>query len=91
MTYLVWTFHAIAVIAAIASGRLGTLAASLLGLAAALLIALTAAPLNFQLVDAVVSLARGAWIGWIVIPYILGGLLFWQMAIRPGNAGSEQD
>jgi lactate permease len=21
-----------------------------------------------------------------VVPYILGGLLFWQMAIRPGNA-----
>lgn len=86
MTYLVWTFPAIAVIAAIASGRTGTLAASLLGLAAALIVALTTAPLDFRIVDAVVSLSRGAWIGWIVIPYILGGLLFWQMAIRPGNA-----
>lgn len=86
MTYLVWTFPAIAVIAAIASGRLGTLVASLIGLVAALVVALTTAPLDFQFPDAVVSLARGAWIGWIVVPYILGGLLFWQMAIRPGNA-----
>jgi lactate permease len=86
LTYLVWTFPAIAVIAAIASGRLGTLVASLIGLFAALLVALTSAPLDFRITDAVVSLARGAWIGWIVVPYILGGLLFWQMAIRPGNA-----
>ncbi|MBJ6128521.1 L-lactate permease [Microvirga splendida] len=86
MTYILWTLPAVAVIAAIASGRLGTLAASLLGLSAALLVALTTAPLDFRGPDALISLARGAWIGWIVVPYILGGLLFWQMAIRPGNA-----
>jgi lactate permease len=86
LTYIVWTFPALAVIAAIASGRLGTLAASLLGLSAALLVALALAPLDFRLPDALVALARGAWIGWIVVPYILGGLLFWQMAIRPGSA-----
>ncbi|MBO1905327.1 L-lactate permease [Microvirga sp. 3-52] len=86
MTYILWTLPALAVIAAIASGRLGTLAASLVGLCAALLVALTTAPFDFRLPDAVISLARGAWIGWIVVPYILGGLLFWQMAIRPGNA-----
>lgn len=86
MIYLVWTLPAIAVIAAIAIGRLGTLAASLLGLAAALLVALAAAPVAFPLSAAATALARGAWIGWIVVPYILGGLLFWQMAIRPGDA-----
>ncbi|MGX9394009.1 L-lactate permease (plasmid) [Nitrobacteraceae bacterium UC4446_H13] len=85
MTYFIWTFPALAVIAAIASGRFSTLVASLLGLVAALLVALTVAPIDFQISDVVVSLARGAWIGWIVVPYILGGLLFWQMAIRPGN------
>lgn len=86
MIYLVWTLPALVVIGAIASGRFGTLAASLLGLATALLVALTAAPLGFHISEAVLFLARGAWIGWIVAPYILGGLLFWQMAIRPGNA-----
>lgn len=86
MIYLVWILPAVAVIGAIASGRLGTLGASLLGLATALVVAMTAAPLAFHAADAGASLVRGAWIGWIVVPYILGGLLFWQMAIRPGNA-----
>jgi lactate permease len=86
LTYLVWTLPALAVIAAIASGRVGTLVASIVGLSAALAVALTTAPHGFQISDAIVSLARGAWIGWIVVPYFLGGLLFWQMAIRPGDA-----
>jgi lactate permease len=86
LTYLVWTLPALVVIAAIASGRVGTLVASIIGLFATLAVALTTAPHGFQIPDAIVSLARGAWIGWIVVPYFLGGLLFWQMAIRPGNA-----
>ena len=86
MIYLVWTLPALAVIAGIASGRLGTLAASLLGLGIAVAVALVAAPVAFQVSDAAVSLARGAWIGWIVVPYILGGLLFWNIAMRPGGA-----
>lgn len=85
MIYVVWTLPALAVIGAIASGRLSALGASLLGVIAALFVALVAAPVDFQLADAVISGARGAWIGWIVAPYILGGLMFWQMAIRPGN------
>ncbi|MGE4373890.1 MAG: L-lactate permease [Xanthobacter sp.] len=86
MIYLVWTLPALAVIASIASGRLGTLSASLVGLSIALIVTLTSAPQAFLASAAAVSLLRGAWIGWTVVPYILGGLLFWQMAIRPGNA-----
>lgn len=86
MIYLVWTLPALAVIGAIASGRIGTLPASNIALAVALAVAMTTAPQPYSIADAVVSLARGAWIGWIVAPYILGGLLFWQMAIRPGEA-----
>jgi lactate permease len=85
LTYLVWTLPALVVIAAIASGRVGTLVASVIGLFATLAVALTTAPHGFQVPDAIVSLARGAWIGWIVVPYFLGGLLFWQVAIRPGE------
>ena len=77
---------ALVVIAAIASGRVGTLVASIIGLFAALAVALTTAPHGFRIPDAIFSLARGAWIGWIVVPYFLGGLFFWQMAIRPGDA-----
>jgi len=52
----------------------------------AIAVALGAAPSEFRPSDAALALLRGTWIGWIVVPYILGGLLFWQMAIRPGNA-----
>ncbi|WP_205772492.1 hypothetical protein [Microvirga calopogonii] len=86
MIYLIWTLPALAVIGVIASGRAGTLAASVTGILLALVVALLTARHNFQVTDAIVSLARGAWIGWIVVPYILGGLLFWQMAIRHSNA-----
>lgn len=86
MIYFVWTLPAFAVIISIASGRLGTLPASVVGLSVALIVTLTSAPQIFLAPDAVISLLRGAWIGWTVAPYILGGLLFWQMAIRPGNA-----
>jgi lactate permease len=84
--YLIWALPALAVIGAIASGLAGTLPASLIGLATALAVALATAPQLFGIADAGTALLRGAWIGWIVVPYILGGLLFWQMAIRPGDA-----
>ena len=86
MLYFVWALPALAVIGAIASGLAGTLPASLIGLATALAIALASAPQAFSIADAASALLRGAWIGWIVVPYILGGLLFWQMAIRTGGA-----
>ncbi len=86
LIYFFWTLPALAVVTVLASGRAGTLAASIIGVIVALLVALTAAPHDFQTSEALVFLSRGAWIGWIIVPYILGGLLFWQMAIRPGNA-----
>ncbi|MEJ5022976.1 hypothetical protein WH297_25085 [Ochrobactrum vermis] len=86
MIYLLWTLPALAVIGLIATGRAGTLFASVIGLAIALVVALTCAPISFAPQDAGIAMLRGVWIGWIVVPYILGGLLFWQMAIRPGNA-----
>lgn len=86
MQYLIWTLPALAVIGVIASGKAGTLAASIIGLGLALIVALGMAPDDFPLREAATALARGGWIGWIVVPYILGGLLFWQMAIRSGDA-----
>ncbi|MBL6459111.1 L-lactate permease [Belnapia sp. T6] len=88
MIYFVWTLPALLVIAAIASGQIGVLAASAIGLASALVVAFAAAPHSFQLAEAAVSLARGVWIGWIIVPYIVGGLLFWQIAMRTGDAGT---
>lgn len=86
MLYLAWVLPALAVIGVIGSGLGGALPASLIGLATAFVVALSTAPHVFSIADASTALLRGAWIGWIVVPYILGGLLFWQMAIRTGNA-----
>lgn len=91
MIYLVWTLPALVVIGAIASGRLGALAASIIGLAVALVVALASSPNSFQVADAALSLARGVWIGWIVVPYILGGLLFWQITTRVGDAAMSAE
>ncbi|MFF7400326.1 hypothetical protein ACFZAI_28000 [Achromobacter sp. NPDC008082] len=80
MSYLLWSLPALTVIAAIASGRVNTTIAAVLGLCAAVPIALFAAPAPFSGAQLAVTLERGLWIGWIITPYILGGLLFWQMA-----------
>lgn len=80
MTYLLWSLPALTVIGAIASGRVNTTIAAVLGLFAAIPIALYAAPAPFGGAQLAVTLERGLWIGWIITPYILGGLLFWQMA-----------
>src|SRR5262249_26259625 len=90
MTYLLWSLPALIVIAAIASGRLNTTLAAVLGLLAAIPVALFAAPGAFGAGPLGHALARGLWIGGIITPYILGGLLFWQMAARgaPGQAST---
>jgi len=82
MMYLLWSLPALAVIGAIASGRLNTTAAAVLGLLAAVPIALYAAPASFSAGQLGLALERGLWIGWIITPYILGGLLFWNMAAQ---------
>lgn len=93
MTYLLWSLPALTVIAAIASGRVNTTVAAVLGLIAAVPIALYAAPGPFSGAQLAVTLERGLWIGWIITPYILGGLLFWQMASQanaPASAAAGQ-
>lgn len=82
MMYLLWSLPALTVIVAIASGRANTTVAAALGLLAALPVTLFTAPAPFLLPQLVVALERGLWIGWIITPYILGGLLFWQMAAQ---------
>ncbi|NMK45463.1 hypothetical protein [Achromobacter sp. Bel] len=90
MTYLLWSLPALTVIGAIASGRVNTTIAAVLGLFAAIPIALYAAPAPFTGTQLAVTLERGLWIGWIITPYILGGLLFWQMASQ-GHAPAAAD
>lgn len=82
MMYLLWSLPALIVIGAIASGRLNTTTAAVLGLLAALPIALYGAPAPFGIGQLGLALERGLWIGGIISPYILGGLLFWNMAAQ---------
>ncbi|SIT30714.1 hypothetical protein [Achromobacter sp. MFA1 R4] len=82
MMVLLWSLPALTVIAAIASGRVNTTIAAVLGLLATLPVALFAAPAPFDLPQLAQALKRGLWIGWIITPYIFGGLLFWQMAAQ---------
>jgi len=91
MMYVLWSLPALTVIGAIASGRVNTTVAALLGLFAALPIALFAAPAPFALAQLGVALERGLWIGWIITPYILGGLLFWQMAAQGRTPADNPD
>lgn len=82
MIYLVWCLPALAIVGLIASGRSNVMWASLAGAASAIGVAALTAPLSFGVADATNAALRGAWLGWIVVPYILGGLLFWQIAAR---------
>lgn len=80
MIYLLWALPAIAVVAGIASGRLNTTQAAALALLITLPIAALSGPSPMGLSALWLSLARGGWIGLTITPYILGGLLFWQVA-----------
>lgn len=91
MLYLLWSLPAIVVIGLVASGKADVLRAALAGTFVALGVALLAAPGHFLWAEASTAILRGAWIGWIVVPYILGGLLFWQIASRPGGAAPEDE
>ncbi|KAF1072378.1 MAG: hypothetical protein GAK45_00210 [Pseudomonas citronellolis] len=88
MIYLLWLLPTLAVAAGILSGRLDTTRAALLGLVCAVPVALASAPLGFDAAHLVLALQRGLWIGLTITPYILGGLLFWQVAL-PGSSAPD--
>jgi lactate permease len=77
-----WCLPAIVVAALIGSGRVGVMGAAIIGVAVACVDSIWTSPQSFGLVDAAVSLTRGAWIGWTIAPYILGGLLFWHVVME---------
>lgn len=91
MLYLIWSLPALLVVGLIASGRAGILRAAMVGTIVALAVAFLTAPQTFKAAEAGLALARGAWIGWIVVPYILGGLFFWQLAVKAGNTSAAAE
>jgi lactate permease len=85
MLYFIWLLPTLAVALAIISGRLNTTQSALLGLLASMPVALFSGPLSPTLAQMSGALSRGMWIGIIIAPYILGGLLFWQVAMHEGS------
>ncbi|MFS8931360.1 hypothetical protein [Cupriavidus taiwanensis] len=82
MPYLVWAMPALFVVAAIVSGRVSVAVAALLGLVASIPVAVWDGVTPFGFEKLGLSLARGAWIGLNIAPYVFGGLLFWRVASR---------
>lgn len=83
MTYFLWSLPTLTLLAAILSGRVNTTIAATLGLACAVPVALWTGPsLLFDSHQLYVAVLRGLWIGTVIAPYILGGLMFWQVAAR---------
>ncbi|CAM4174874.1 L-lactate permease [Kerstersia similis] len=84
--YLLWLAPVVLLIVLIGVFRQPVIRSALLGAALALVVAFLSAPKVFGLHEAVLSVARGSWIGLTVVPYILGGLLFWRVASLAGRA-----
>lgn len=87
MQYLVWSLPAVAVVLLIATGWAKPTGAALTGAICALVVAFVASPSPFGPAQAITSIARGAWVGWIVVPYLFGGVLFWRVAMRDDTEG----
>lgn len=86
VVYLVWSLPIIAVFALVGSGRAGSALAAAVGAALAVAVALLAAPVPFGPADALAQAARWAWLAWLVVAVILGGLFFKEAASAPAQA-----
>lgn len=89
MNALLWALPALIVVVAIASGHLNTTKAALLGLLTAVPVAMLTGPSGLATSGLAEALARGLWIGATIAPYILGGLLFWQVAMNKADRDVE--
>lgn len=90
MFALTWLIPTVAVVATIASGRFNVTYAALAGMVTAIPVATLTGPTSPDLHQIFVAIARGGWIGTIIAPYILGGLLFWQVAMPSTHAGATE-
>lgn len=88
MHYVIWILPAITVLALIIVKRTSVTVAASVGTVIALLVSVLFPPAEFPVRESLIAVLRGAWIGWIVMPYILGGLLFWQIASKNPAAQS---
>jgi lactate permease len=80
MHYIIWILPALTVLALLVVKRTTVTVAASIGTLVALIVSILFPPTVFPIQESAIALLRGAWIGWVVMPYILGGLLFWQLA-----------
>ncbi len=85
MIAILWSLPVVAVVALIATGRLGSVGAGACGVGLALLVALAAAPAPFGLAEAGLAVLRGAWLAGLVA-LVIGGGLFFREAVAGGPA-----
>lgn len=89
MIYLLWLLPTFVVAIAIGSGRFNASSSALFGLLVAAPVAALTGPEIFGIPQLSTALSRGVWIGATIAPYIIGGLLFWQVAMH-NEPGSPQ-
>lgn len=91
MIYLFWSLPILAVLVLVGSGRATSAVAATVGAALAIAVSLLAAPVPFGPADAAAQAARGAWLAWLVVAVILGGLFFKEAASAPAQAAPQAE
>lgn len=81
MNLIIWLSPTILLALAVMSGRIHISYSALIGLLAAILVGFGFGNLNYDFTRIVESILRGGWIGIIILPYIMGGILFWNLAL----------
>lgn len=88
-SYLLWASPTLVVALTIIFLKWSATRASILGLLVTVPVSFFSGPLPFSSEQLTDSIARGAWIGITIAPYILGGLLFWRVASLPAPEAEE--
>lgn len=89
MTWFVWSLPTLALAAAVLSARVSVQTSAAIALAVAIAVSAWSAVTPFGIPQLLLAVGRGAWIGATIAPYILGGLVFWQVAGREADGAPE--
>jgi lactate permease len=91
LVQFLWSLPISVVAALVASGRVSSIGAGLGGTLCAIVVALAGAPVPFGPADAVLAIARGIWLGFLVGAVILGGLFFREIVSAPAADAAQPD
>lgn len=80
MLNLLWLSPILIILILVISNKVNITFSAMAGFFLAILISILFSPKTFDIIALQYSISRGLWIGTIISPYIIGGLLFWQIA-----------